>query len=138
MSQTVFPDTVYGQPNTQTRMQSETADDLLWEKYAHPSRDNKPAAELAHVLSRIAFRTETSARPLARVVDEAAATGQQQRPLLVLAGRSRRLAPESHAAELVQIAPQLGGEVPKTLGDVAAALVAKGVDASLLVVQAAH
>ena len=72
--------------------------------------------------------------------------------MIVLAGRSRRMAVESLGKELREMAvvghgatsptgtgpqPRVGGSVAKTLGDVGAALVAKNVNASLLIVQAA-
>lgn len=60
--------------------------------------------------------------------------------LLIVAGRSRRLAPESHEIELKQIFDEksnsIGTDVRSTLGDVATAFVAGGVNASLLVMQA--
>ena len=34
---TAFPDTVYGPPTSQTRLQSETADSVAWERYASPA-----------------------------------------------------------------------------------------------------
>ena len=57
-----------------------------------------------------------------------------------MTGRSRRLAVESHAAELQQVLTEknahLGSETTKALGDVGSALVASTANASLLVVQA--
>ena len=63
------------------------------------------------------------------------------RTLVVVVGRSRRLATESHQAELHQIVGERGliagsNSVPRTLGDVGAALVASGTSASILVMQA--
>lgn len=63
------------------------------------------------------------------------------RTLVVVIGRSRRMAPESHVAELRQIVTERGSatgsdSVSRTLGDVGAALVAAGTNASLLVMQA--
>jgi hypothetical protein len=63
------------------------------------------------------------------------------RTLVIVIGRSRRLATESHQAELRQIVSERGliassDSVPRTLGDVGAALVASGVGASILVMQA--
>lgn len=60
--------------------------------------------------------------------------------LVVLLGRSRRMAVESFATELGLLAAEkgntVGSSVPKTLGDVGAALVATGTSASLLIMQA--
>lgn len=61
--------------------------------------------------------------------------------MIVLAGRSRRLAVESLHQELrgliIESGSSISTSVPKTLGDVGAALVATSVNASLLIVQAA-
>lgn len=72
--------------------------------------------------------------------------------MMVVAGRSRRMAAENLGKELREMATvghgatsptgsglqsRVGGSVAKTLGDVGAALVAKNVNASLLIVQAA-
>lgn len=68
--------------------------------------------------------------------------------MIVLAGRSRRMAVESLRSELYGLINESGGgggssmmmmsaPVPKTLGDLGAALVLSSVDASLLVLQAA-
>jgi hypothetical protein len=73
--------------------------------------------------------------------DITAASNDAPKSFVVLAGRSRRLAVENLSAELrslvAEVGSQIGSSVPKTLGDVSAALVAANVDASLLVLQAA-
>jgi hypothetical protein len=61
--------------------------------------------------------------------------------LLVVTGRSRRLAVESHAAELKTLMEKYGStsaasEVRKTIGDVATAFVAARSYAGLIVLQA--
>lgn len=59
--------------------------------------------------------------------------------LIVLAGRSRRIAVEYLSAELSILTSDgssVSSAVPRTLGDVGAALVATGVNASLLILQA--
>ena len=61
--------------------------------------------------------------------------------LIVFAGRSRRMAAENHQVELRDVLAEhtaLTASVPRTLGDVAAALVSANVNASLTVVQAGH
>jgi hypothetical protein len=131
---------VYGQHDTQTRLQSDTADNLMWARYT--SSSGPFAAGVPDALGRIQFATETSARPLRAAVDTVAGAARTARPLVVL-GRSRRMAVETHRAELQQLLAERGGgqnwgsDVSKTLGDVAAALVVAGANASLLVVQAA-
>jgi hypothetical protein len=59
--------------------------------------------------------------------------------MIVVAGRSRRMAVEFHKAELQKLildsGSPIGSSVSKTLGDVGAALVATSTNASLLVLQ---
>lgn len=135
-------DTVYGNQTTQTRLASSTADGLIWDKYTKPPSET-PSPALTVALSRISFSMEASTAPLRTVIDLAQASLTQNvgKTLIVFLGRSRRMAVESHQAELRQIMIEAGGHmgssVPKTLGDVGAALVAKGVHTSLLVMQAA-
>ncbi|KXN89515.1 K(+)/H(+) antiporter 1, partial [Leucoagaricus sp. SymC.cos] len=134
-------DTIYGQQSTQTRLASSTADGLLWDKYT-TSTEGRSAA-LTAALSRINFGFEASAAPLRTVVDLSLTTSTQNpgKTVTILLGRSRRLAVESHQTELRQIMAEAGGHisssVPKTLGDVGAALVAKGIHTNLFVMQAA-
>ncbi|KAI0774763.1 Sodium/hydrogen exchanger family-domain-containing protein [Trametes elegans] len=136
---TVFPDTVYGAQNTQTRLASHTADDLLWARYTTPG--GAPPA-LVHALARVHFTEESSAAPLHTVVEHAAGAQAGRGRLLVVAGRARRMAAESHFGELQRLCVErnasLGSEMPKILGEVASAFVAAGTGASLVVVQAAH
>ncbi|KIY51657.1 hypothetical protein FISHEDRAFT_64170 [Fistulina hepatica ATCC 64428] len=133
-------DTVYGKPSTQTRLASDTADNVLWERYTRPQSTADVSA-----LSRIVFRTQTTPTPLRTVVELVAET-QAALPsggasLIIFAGRSRRMAVESHKVELTTLIAQHGGEmgsaVPKTLGEVGAALIAAKTNANLLLLQAA-
>lgn len=86
---------------------------------------------------------EASSTPLRTVISLANdnLTKNVGRTLTIFLGRSRRMAVESHQAELRQIMTEAGGHmsssVPKTLGDVGAALIAKGIHTGLLVMQAA-
>ncbi|KAH9886448.1 Sodium/hydrogen exchanger family-domain-containing protein [Cubamyces lactineus] len=136
----MFPDTVYGNASTQTRMQSETADNIAWARYAHPEAADP---SLAPALSRMTFSEVTMAEPLHHIVKEALAmsrTENEKSRLLVLTGRSRRLAVEDHSAELKSVMEEYGGianEVKRTIGDVAASLVVSGCQASIVVFQAA-
>ena len=136
-----FADTIYGHGNTTTRLESATADTLLWDRYATPSGTHSPA--ITSALGRVAFSHSSSPQPLHTVLDLAASDVQRVsgRSPVVVIGRSRRLATESHQAELRQIIGERGlgsssDSVPRTLGDVGAALVASGVGASILVMQA--
>ncbi|KAF8883177.1 Sodium/hydrogen exchanger family-domain-containing protein [Gymnopilus junonius] len=137
-------DTVYGQYNTQIRLASDTADNILWDRY---TRSTEPhPSNVSSALPRISFLTESTATPLRRVIEmvkEEAAICQadpfHSKTLIVVAGRSRRMAVESLSAELRTLTsdgPTISSSVSKTLGDVGAALVAAGVDASLLILQA--
>ena len=135
----MFPDTVYGHATTQTRLQSETADNIAWTKYTR----NEEAA-LVPALSRMTFSEVATPAPLHRVVEEAqglAASAVEDRArLVVLAGRSRRLAVENHATELKGLVEEHGGisgAVRRTVGDVATSLVVSGCRANVIVFQAA-
>ncbi|KAJ4479038.1 Sodium/hydrogen exchanger family-domain-containing protein [Lentinula aciculospora] len=133
-------DTVYGNLNTQTRLASDTADNLIWERYASTSSAERNLSQ-ASAISRITFETIQSPKPLQSVVDFFAEKRVQNtgRTVVAVLGRSRRMAVERLDGELRSIMSRrgaaMGSTVKKTLGDVGAALVATGVDASLLVVQ---
>lgn len=139
----MFPDTVYGYQSTQTRLASDTADDLVWGRYTSKISD----AALREAVGRINFSEERSNNPLHFVQTLAANLRSQSvrsrsgsRRLLIVAGRSRRMAAESHAAELKQLLSEnhtsIGGEATKTLGDVGTAIISGGVGEGILVVQA--
>ncbi|KAJ7180756.1 Sodium/hydrogen exchanger family-domain-containing protein [Mycena filopes] len=140
-----FPDTVYGPPTTETRMQSETADNVAWAKYASSVGDGASTSSVA--LARVEFRELASPVPLHAAIHEVkvhqeSVIGQARPPrVLVVAGRSRRLAVENHAGELKELIGEYGSvgpEVRKTMGDVASAFVVAGAGSGLLVVQAAE
>ncbi|KAG6878827.1 hypothetical protein C0992_007405 [Termitomyces sp. T32_za158] len=133
-------DTVYAQHDTHTRLASETADNLTWDRYATASTSHD--TETAAALSRISFRTVETATPLHTIIEYTTKVPQTDsaRDLIVVSGRSRRMAVEAHAAELKTLITEAGASisssVPKTLGDVGAALVASNTRASLLIIQA--
>lgn len=146
-----FPDTVYGPASTQHRLESDGADNLIWARYAKRVEHSNPvplphAAESA--LTRIKFDEVATPRPLHAVVERAVvelnACAQGWKSLFIVAGRGRRLA-ESHHIELRALVEEngkgygagFGAEISRTVGDVAAAFVASGTNASLLVLQAA-
>ena len=102
-------DTVYVQPNTETRLHSETADNILWEKYAGGGTF-KHAHDVATALARITFKTETDARPLHKVVELVSAEASKvksgsgnDKAVIVVLGRSRRMAVDTHKAELQEL-----------------------------------
>jgi hypothetical protein len=130
-----FPETVYAQPTTETRMKSQTADHVLW------SRLTSEAAGTP----RITFGQLQSPRPLNAALEylssedvqrelsppSSAGTGvgvrAPNKDLIIAVGRARRMAVESHQAELRDIAlksrAQSTGELRKTVGDAASAFI---------------
>ena len=139
-----LPDTVYGQQNTEIRMQSDTADNVAWARYApaasasdtktpHSALSSNPHVEFKYLLTPI---------PLHAAIQEATAVALSScgYKLVVVTGRSRRLAVENHRAELLRLMNEhnhVGAEVRKTVGDVATAFVVAGVGSGVVVVQAA-
>ncbi|KAI6044894.1 Sodium/hydrogen exchanger family-domain-containing protein [Pisolithus marmoratus] len=137
---TAFPDTVYGPATTQTRMQSETADSVAWNKYALHKPDPATPPLLRAALSRVQFSEFSTPTPLRATIQRAANIRQAHMRLLIVAGRSKRLATESHHHELKEIFEEYGssGEmVRKTIGDVASAMVVSSSASALVVLQAA-
>ncbi|KAJ7265478.1 potassium:hydrogen antiporter [Mycena haematopus] len=136
------PDTVYGQHNTQTRLVSDTADHILWDRFTVPSSSRKEIETEA--LSRVTFTTQDTEQPLHKIVELVDIQSRKfsaGKNFVVMLGRSRRMAVESHKKELQKLVVSqgtaIGSSVAKTVGDVGAALVASGSSSSLLVLQAA-
>ena len=146
-----YPDTVYGPPSTENRLESEGADNLIWARYAKRQEHSDPislphAAESA--LTRIRFEEVSTPRPLHALAERAGVElktcEQGWKSLFIVAGRGRRLA-ESHHIELRALVEEsgkgygagFGTEISRTVGDVAAAFIANGTNASLLILQAA-
>ncbi|KAG6827512.1 hypothetical protein H0H92_011484, partial [Tricholoma furcatifolium] len=105
-----FPDTVYGQPNTATRMQSDTADNITWARYASPTAETASSPTLGPALSRIEFK-ELGTPTLLRTGIHEALDARARAPgarLLVVAGRGRRMAVESHKRELREVMAEYG------------------------------
>ncbi|KAH9035600.1 Sodium/hydrogen exchanger family-domain-containing protein [Lactarius hengduanensis] len=130
-----FPDTMYGNATTHTRMQSETADGVTWARYAPPAAAATNDRALADALSRVTFEELASPTPLQAALRRAAALERA----IVVVGRSRRLAVEDHHAELRMLEEEHGAvraDVRKTVGDVGTAFVMAGTNATLLVMQA--
>ncbi|KAJ7185394.1 hypothetical protein C8R46DRAFT_1060383 [Mycena filopes] len=120
-------DTVYSQHNTETRLASDTADNLLWDRLSLAARPNSSPSASAR--SRITFLREESSQPLHKIVQLVDQESTKQPSLIVMLGRSRRV---SRAQ-----GNYIGASVSKAVGDVGAALIASGTSASLLVFQAA-
>ncbi|KEP46601.1 potassium:hydrogen antiporter [Rhizoctonia solani 123E] len=137
-------DTVYAQNTTQTRLQSDTIDNVLWAKMTLSPETQSPAIQAA--LSRIAFIQDESSTPLARILqqcnDEHSTALASNKALLVVAGRGRRMAAASHTDELRGIIDSfnasgtIGSEIQRTVGDLATTFIASGGKASLFVLQA--
>ena len=129
-------DTIYGQSTAQVRLESDTVDNLIWQEFIKPTTTN----------SRITFHTESTPSPLTRAIELAKAeatsrSSSSNKTMIVLAGRSRRMAVQPLDGEFHSLIADSGvsisSSVPKTLGYVGAAMVATNVDASLLILQAA-
>ncbi|KAI0005096.1 cation/H+ exchanger [Russula compacta] len=134
-----FPNTVYSHLGTQVRIQSDTADNVLWDRVTSPNSSFSP--EVRSALTRISFQSDSAVRPLHRMLELAGIEASRtSKPLLVVAGRSRRMAVESHNRELHRLVAErnttLASEVSKTFGDVASAFVVAGGGVSLVVTQA--
>jgi hypothetical protein len=142
-------DTVYGHATTQTRLQSETADQILWDQYSLWKKDSVPGGAgsdlLTSALSRIEFEQLASPKPLHAITQtvskEYEIEAAKRSRMLVVLGRSRRFAVEDHYAELKGLVEESGnvvnGEMRRTIGDVATALVVCGGKAGIIVLQAA-
>ena len=66
---------------------------------------------------------------------------QNLQTLMIVVGRSRRLAVEDHHDDLKELMEEHGqvrSEIKKTIGDVASALMLSGCNAGVVVVQAAE
>ena len=138
-------DTVYPQQNTHTRLQNETADDISWGLYAGGGEADGLSEVTREALTRIEFVEMGTPKPLHAIVGRVGeiVDGMSERKtrVLVMVGRSRRLAVEDHTAELREMMynrKPIGGEVRRTIGDVGTALVVSGVKAGVVVLQAAN
>jgi hypothetical protein len=139
-------DTVYPHDNTHTRLQSDTADNVTWGLYAQGAYAEDGLGEvLREALTRVEFLEMGTPKPLhaivGRVGDIVDEMSRKKTRVLVMVGRSRRLAVEDHRMELKEVmhgGKSIGGEVSKTIGDVGTALVVSGVKAGIVVLQAAN
>lgn len=140
---------------------------MVWARLVQQKKDQ--ACDPTTALSRIEFKEVQTPTPLHAALDEASkpsslepaggdnsyATIRLQvnetrdgkrktaycRRVLVVVGRSRRLAVEDHGKELKDLMHEyenVGSEVKKTIGDVGAAFVVAGRGTGMVVLQAAH
>ncbi|KAF8919263.1 Sodium/hydrogen exchanger family-domain-containing protein [Mucidula mucida] len=135
-----FPDTVYGYATTETRLQSETADNIAWARYARPSASATYPTQDS--LQRMEFRDLSSPVPLHAIVTTTneEVVAREGKRVLVVAGRSRRLAVENHSQEIKTLISEHGhipSDVTKTIGDVATAFIVTRSASGVVVVQAA-
>ena len=132
----LLTNTVYSQLETQARIQSDTADNVLWDRVTSPNSSFD--AEVRAALTRISFQRESAVQPLHRMLElvegEASRTSKH---VLVVAGRSRFAAVESHTAELHQLGVEHNAspasEISEMFGDVGSAFVVAGGNVSLVV-----
>ena len=124
-------------------MQSDTADNLAWARYAPVSSSDTKSSHSALSSNRhVEFKYLLTPTPLHAAIQEATAIALSSSgyKLVVVTGRSRRLAVENHSVELQTLMDEhshVGAEVRKTVGDVATAFVVAGVGSGVVVVQAA-
>ncbi|OWZ65967.1 potassium:hydrogen antiporter [Cryptococcus neoformans] len=126
-------------PETQARLQSDTADSLAWSYFSSPSVSPSRPLHLETALSRISFHSTTTHQPLTyaftcaeSAMRATSAHAKTWRPMLIVAGRGRRGAAINHETELNRVLaakslnPSIGAELRKTVGDVAAGLILGG------------
>jgi hypothetical protein len=130
-------------------MLSETADNVTWGRFAsqqahaqHAGKDAPSTTPLASALGRIEFLHLVTPKPLHAIIEKTAELSESVRVarLVSVVGRSRRLAVEDHHGELKEVMGAYGavrGEVRRTVGDVATALVVARRGAGIVVMQAA-
>lgn len=125
-------------------MQSETADNIAWAKFAPATTSDRASTSSSGPSELgIEFRELATPIPLHAAIREVNLYHEKRvrrARVLVVCGRSRRLAVESHEGELKDLVSEYGGvgsEVRKTMGDVASAFVVAGAGSGLVVVQAA-
>ncbi|KAF7356505.1 K(+)/H(+) antiporter 1 [Mycena venus] len=120
-----------------------TADNVAWAKYASSAAAD--SASTSSSPSRIEFHERATPVPLhaaiseVQIYQETVSAEALPARVLVIVGRSRRLAVENHGGELKELAEEYGSvgpEVRKTMGDVASAFVVAGAGSGLVVVQA--
>ncbi|TRM60507.1 Sodium/hydrogen exchanger family-domain-containing protein [Schizophyllum amplum] len=136
-----FPDTVYGNATTQTRLQSEAADSIAWARATTVASERNKGGPSTAALERQDFREVATPTPLQTALELAEEEVPAHGRLIVVAGRSRRMAVENHAKEVKEVMERYTHvvvEVRKTVGDVASAFVSAGCGAGVVVMQAAN
>ncbi|GJJ07145.1 hypothetical protein Clacol_001345 [Clathrus columnatus] len=145
-----FPDTIYASQNTQTRIASDIADDLLWFQYTRSdsSAGSSLSPDIKLALSRVTFTENSSSTPLRSVIHHARnlipGSAAANRSLILVSGRGRRLGLDNHQVELETLLSEssrstsMPPDVTKTVGEVAAGfMVALPTVSGIMVLQAA-
>ncbi|KAF8524646.1 cation/H+ exchanger [Hysterangium stoloniferum] len=147
LATTGFADTIYAPQNTQTRMASDAADDIMWLRYAKHSTvsHSQLSPQARSALCRMAFSVISSPLPLRSIIELAAKAASDaangNKSLLLVSGRGRRFAAETHRAELNSIMAEssVNADIAKTVGEVGAGFIAAAIKASgILVLQAVN
>jgi len=125
-----FPDTVYGQPTTETRMTSHTADHVLWSRVTSTKSERITFAQLQSsrpLSAAMAYLTDEVIQRQFPVSLSPSSPNTPSKGIIVAAGRARRMAVESHETELRELARRAGAqstsELRKTVGDVGSAFI---------------
>jgi len=126
-------------------LQSDTADNVTWGLYAGGRESDGVSEVVKEALTRVEFSGMGTPKPLHAIVERVNeivdAMSERKTRVLVMVGRSRRLAVECHSAELKEVmrsGKSVGAEARRTIGDVGTALVVSGVKAGVVVLQAAN
>ena len=113
---------------------------MVWAKYASLDPSAGTPNALRAALSRIEFSDFSTPAPLHAAIQRASVIRTVHKRLLIVNGRSRRLATESHHHELKRIFEEYRTTSPeiitKTIGDVAASMVVSSSASALVVLQA--
>lgn len=145
---------MYGDMTNQSRLLSDTADNILWAKCTQLDDSQQSSARRA--LRRITFRECSTPTPLRTMIHLAKNASRGERDLsqhirtdkgdrpaaVIVAGRSRRMANEANHKKFVALASErgtgpVGLDIAKTMGDIAAAIIASQIESNLFVIQAA-
>lgn len=96
-------DTIYAPNSTHAQLASDTADNLLWSRYAQTSSSTILPVHVTAALSRIAFREVSSGISTGSGALQTALGAlptEKDANVIVVAGRARDVSRKTHAAEL--------------------------------------
>ncbi|KIK24557.1 hypothetical protein PISMIDRAFT_10179 [Pisolithus microcarpus 441] len=134
-------DSIYPQQNTELRLQSDTADNVVWARYTGTEKSTA-GTQLQAALSRITFEELTTPVPLQALIQRVHEFREVHRRVLVVTGRSRQTTTR-YTKEVKMVAEKYGYAsggsfelVRKTVGDVGCALLVSGAPNAMVVMQA--